>query len=111
MTDHQKQGKSNKRKEWYYENRVVTLASSFDLFAARDRAEKADVIIEKEKFEVKSRKRGFGFDEILDDPRLTGLITFDTSRRGTEPLVRLRLTEYLRLRAEIIKLQKRLLNG
>ena len=60
-----------------------------------------DLVIQNEQYEVKSRKSGFAFDEILDDPTIAGLITFSTAKRGLAPLIRLRYTDYLFLKGAL----------
>ena len=111
MVDKQRQGRSNKRKGYYYESKAVQLAHAAGLDAKRQWGSGRvpslpdDLIIEGEQYEVKSRATGFAFDEILDDESITGLITFSTAKRGLAPLIRLRYTNYLALK-EALKAYK-----
>ena len=99
-----KQGRSNKRKGYYWEAKAVKLALDAGLDAKRQYGSGRvpglpdDLVIQNEQYEVKSRKSGFAFDEILDDPTIAGLITFSTAKRGLAPLIRLRYTDYLFLK-------------
>lgn len=107
MIDKARQGRSNKRKGYYYEKRAADMAVDSGLDAKRQWGSGRvpglpdDLVIQNEQYEVKSRKSGFAFDEILDDPTIAGLITFSTAKRGLAPLVRLRYTDYLFWRAAL----------
>ena len=107
MTDKQRQGRSNKRKGYYYEAKAVKLALDAGLDAKRQYGSGRvpglpdDLVIEHEQYEVKSRKAGFAFDEILDDPTIAALVTFSTAKRGLAPLVRLRFGDYLLLKGAL----------
>ena len=107
MTDKQRQGRSNKRKGYYYESKAVAMALAVGLDAKRVYASGRipglpdDLVIEHEQYEVKSRKAGFAFDEILDDPTIAGLVTFSTAKRGLAPRIRLRYQDYLLLKGAL----------
>lgn len=107
MVDKRKQGRSNKRKGYYYEAKALKMAEAHGLEGKRQWGSGRvpqlphDLVVEGEYYEVKSRKGGFGFDDILNDPTIAGLITINTGQRGQAPLVRLKWDHYLLLKAAL----------
>ena len=101
-----KMGRSNKRRGYYYEQRLVKLATAAGIAAVRMplsgsvKGFEGDVRLNGGRVEVKSRKGGFSMDDILDPERGNDyLVTFTSFSGGRkrEPILRMRLCDFFTL--------------
>ena len=102
-SDASKRGKANKRRGYYYEKKLEAIALEHALGAQRMPGSGAykgfpeDVHVAGLRHSVKSRKAGFAFDDELEREGVFALVTFDSGKRGSDGIVRLKLGVYLRL--------------